>query len=212
MTHLTLQLLRDKRKVITVRGPDGNDLHILSEIGARSVELPKGVDPYGGEELLGMFSRGFSKYRCQQNDIAIAAAKQGHQIWTPYELSRATRCVSVCGRRPELLLEGWGLTWVIVERVDLPYLVAHTALLEWISLVLDRLESGEQIEVTEGRILRKLLFVGRHSMHNRVRTGLLNMGWGESQIDAVVGFNNDPGIARVSDHIPILQFQRNIDD
>jgi hypothetical protein len=94
-----------------------------------------------------------------------------------------------------------------VERVDLPYLADHTPLVDWLSLVLDRLASGEEIEVTEGRVLRRVLFVGRCSMQNRLRNALLHMGWSEVQVDAVIGFNNDPGIARVSDRIPILQCQ-----
>lgn len=191
MAQRTLRRLREKRRVLSSRAPDGSRIYALAEAGVRFLEQI-GVAAVTGKDLIRTFSSAHFRHRCIANEIAISAIIEGFRVATEREIAQGRwlggNC-DVAGKRPDVLLRSTQLAWWVEVERSRKNAREYSALLSWLQLVKRDSSHAGGPPLPGGLRLQKVIFICTEAFRRRLVGELLKRMWRDDELKRLLDFS-----------------------
>lgn len=188
MAQRTLARLREQRKVIWIKAPDGSRIYGLSESGARQL-VGMGIPAKSGKDYIRRVSLSYFHHRRLSNEIAICALLQGFRASSEHEIAVGDWLggrKGIQGKKPDVVVRdrcGKNVILCEVERSRRNFRDYHEKLIPWLKAMYPPgCGTEESAELPGGFQLRKVLFMANTAFIERLFTDMREAGWTEKMI------------------------------
>ncbi|MBU2642552.1 MAG: replication-relaxation family protein [Gammaproteobacteria bacterium] len=185
MAQRTLARLREQRKVIWIKAPDGSRIYGLSESGARQL-VDLGIPAKSGKDSIRRVSLSYFHHRRLANEVAICALLQGFRASSEHEIAVGEWLggqKGVHGKKPDSVVRtGQTVVFCEVDRSRRNFR-DHEKLVTWLKTMWppDR-GADEPAELPGGHKLHKVLFLANAAFIERLIRDMREAGWTEKMI------------------------------